>query len=57
MVITLGAATLPAAVWGSCIRWDVPAAEVSALEDTRRAREAYEKTKTAQRPFAGPQNA
>ena len=37
--------------------WDVPVAEVSALEDTRRAREAYEKAKTAQRPFVGPQNA
>ena len=35
--------------------WDVPVAEVSALEDTRRAREAYEKAKTAQRPFVGPQ--
>jgi len=36
--------------------WDVPVAEVSALEDTRRAREAYEKAKTAQRPFVGPQD-
>jgi 3D-(3,5/4)-trihydroxycyclohexane-1,2-dione acylhydrolase (decyclizing) len=35
--------------------WDVPVAEVSTLEDTRRARAAYEKAKTAQRPFAGPQ--
>jgi hypothetical protein len=35
----------------------VPVAEVSALEDTRRAREAYEKAKTAQRPFVGPQKA
>jgi 3D-(3,5/4)-trihydroxycyclohexane-1,2-dione acylhydrolase (decyclizing) len=35
--------------------WDVPVAEVSALEDTRRAREAYEKAKTAQRPFVGPE--
>ena len=57
IVISLGAATLPAAAWSSAIRWDVPAAEVSALEDTRRAREAYEKAKTAQRPFAGPQKA
>jgi 3D-(3,5/4)-trihydroxycyclohexane-1,2-dione acylhydrolase (decyclizing) len=37
--------------------WDVPVAEVSGLEDTRRAREAYEKAKTAQRPFVGPQDA
>ena len=57
MVITLGAAALPATARGSCIRWDVPVAEVSAIEDTRRAREAYEKAKTAQRPFAGPQKA
>jgi 3D-(3,5/4)-trihydroxycyclohexane-1,2-dione acylhydrolase (decyclizing) len=35
--------------------WDVPVAEVSALEDTRRAREAYENAKTAQRPFVGTQ--
>jgi len=35
--------------------WDVPVAEVSSLEDTRRAREAYEKAKTAQRPFVGPE--
>jgi 3D-(3,5/4)-trihydroxycyclohexane-1,2-dione acylhydrolase (decyclizing) len=35
--------------------WDVPVAEVSGLEDTRRAREAYEKAKTAQRPFVGPE--
>jgi 3D-(3,5/4)-trihydroxycyclohexane-1,2-dione acylhydrolase (decyclizing) len=35
--------------------WDVPVAEVSALADTRRAREAYEKAKTAQRPFIGLQ--
>jgi len=36
--------------------WDVPVAEVSALADTRRAREAYEKAKTAQRPYVGPQS-
>jgi hypothetical protein len=35
----------------------VPVAEVSALEDTRRAREAYEKAKTAQCPFVGPESA
>lgn len=35
--------------------WDVPVAEVSGLEDTRRAREAYERAKTAQRPFVGPE--
>jgi 3D-(3,5/4)-trihydroxycyclohexane-1,2-dione acylhydrolase (decyclizing) len=35
--------------------WDVPVAEVSALEDTRRARAAYEKAKPAQRPFVGPE--
>jgi 3D-(3,5/4)-trihydroxycyclohexane-1,2-dione acylhydrolase (decyclizing) len=35
--------------------WDVPVAEVSGLDDTRRAREAYEKAKTAQRPFVGPE--
>jgi 3D-(3,5/4)-trihydroxycyclohexane-1,2-dione acylhydrolase (decyclizing) len=35
--------------------WDVPVAEVSALEDTRRARAAYEKAKPAQRPFIGSQ--
>jgi hypothetical protein len=52
MVITPGAAMLPAAAWGSAIRWDVPAAEVSALEGTRPAREADEKAKTAQRPCA-----
>jgi 3D-(3,5/4)-trihydroxycyclohexane-1,2-dione acylhydrolase (decyclizing) len=40
---------------GSEAWWDVPVAEVSALEDTRRAREAYEKAKTAQRPFVGPE--
>ncbi len=37
--------------------WDVPVAEVSGLDDTRRAREAYEKAKTAQRPFVGPEPA
>ena len=37
--------------------WDVPVAEVSGLEDTRRAREAYEKAKTAQRPYVGPEAA
>ena len=52
-----GAATSPAAAWGSCIRWDVLVAEVFALEDTRRAREAYEKAKAAQRPFVRPQKA
>jgi 3D-(3,5/4)-trihydroxycyclohexane-1,2-dione acylhydrolase (decyclizing) len=36
--------------------WDVPVAEVSALEDTRRARAAYEKAKPAQRPFVGPES-
>jgi 3D-(3,5/4)-trihydroxycyclohexane-1,2-dione acylhydrolase (decyclizing) len=35
--------------------WDVPVAEVSGLDGTRRAREAYEKAKTAQRPFVGPE--
>jgi 3D-(3,5/4)-trihydroxycyclohexane-1,2-dione acylhydrolase (decyclizing) len=40
---------------GSEAWWDVPVAEVSALEDTRRAREAYENAKTAQRPFVGTQ--
>jgi 3D-(3,5/4)-trihydroxycyclohexane-1,2-dione acylhydrolase (decyclizing) len=35
--------------------WDVPVAEVSALEATRQARDAYEKAKPAQRPFVGPQ--
>jgi 3D-(3,5/4)-trihydroxycyclohexane-1,2-dione acylhydrolase (decyclizing) len=40
---------------GSEAWWDVPVAEVSGLEDTRRAREAYEKAKTAQRPFVGPE--
>jgi hypothetical protein len=57
IVITLEAATLPAAAWGSAIRWGVPVAEVSALQDPRRAREACEKAKTAQRPFASPQKA
>jgi 3D-(3,5/4)-trihydroxycyclohexane-1,2-dione acylhydrolase (decyclizing) len=36
--------------------WDVPVAEVSALEPTRQARDAYEKAKPAQRPFAGPES-
>jgi 3D-(3,5/4)-trihydroxycyclohexane-1,2-dione acylhydrolase (decyclizing) len=40
---------------GSEAWWDVPVAEVSGIEDTRRAREAYEKAKTAQRPFVGPE--
>jgi 3D-(3,5/4)-trihydroxycyclohexane-1,2-dione acylhydrolase (decyclizing) len=35
--------------------WDVPVAEVSALDATRQAREAYEKAKTAQRPLLGPE--
>ncbi len=35
--------------------WDVPVAEVSGLDDTRRAREAYGKAKTGQRPFVGPE--
>jgi 3D-(3,5/4)-trihydroxycyclohexane-1,2-dione acylhydrolase (decyclizing) len=35
--------------------WDVPVAEVSALEPTQRARDAYEKAKPAQRPFVGPE--
>jgi 3D-(3,5/4)-trihydroxycyclohexane-1,2-dione acylhydrolase (decyclizing) len=35
--------------------WDVPVAEVSALDATRRAREAYEKAKPAQRPLIGPE--
>jgi 3D-(3,5/4)-trihydroxycyclohexane-1,2-dione acylhydrolase (decyclizing) len=35
--------------------WDVPVAEVSGLEETRRAREAYEAAKPAQRPLLGPQ--
>jgi len=37
--------------------WDVPVAEVSGLEDTRRAREAYEAAKPAQRPLIGPESA
>ena len=40
---------------GSEAWWDVPVAEVSALEDTRRARQAYEAAKPAQRPFVGPE--
>ena len=35
--------------------WDVPVAEVSGLEETRRAREAYEAAKPAQRPLLGPE--
>jgi 3D-(3,5/4)-trihydroxycyclohexane-1,2-dione acylhydrolase (decyclizing) len=34
--------------------WDVPVAEVSALEPTQRARDAYEKAKPAQRSLIGP---
>jgi 3D-(3,5/4)-trihydroxycyclohexane-1,2-dione acylhydrolase (decyclizing) len=34
--------------------WDVPVAEVSGLDDTRRARAAYEAAKSAQRPLLGP---
>jgi 3D-(3,5/4)-trihydroxycyclohexane-1,2-dione acylhydrolase (decyclizing) len=34
--------------------WDVPVAEVSGLDDTRRARAAYEAAKPAQRPLLGP---
>jgi 3D-(3,5/4)-trihydroxycyclohexane-1,2-dione acylhydrolase (decyclizing) len=40
---------------GSEAWWDVPVAEVSALEDTRRARKAYEAAKPGQRPFVGPE--
>jgi len=32
----------------------VPVAEASSREHSRRAREAYERAKTAQRPFGGP---
>ena len=35
--------------------WDVPVAEVSELDATRRARSAYAKAKPAQRPFVGPE--
>ena len=35
--------------------WDVPVAEVSELDATRRARDAYEKAKPAQRPLIGPE--
>ncbi len=31
--------------------WDVPVAEVAALETTREARAAYEKAKQRQRPY------
>jgi len=34
--------------------WDVPVAEVSELESTRRARAEYESAKTAQRPYLAP---
>ena len=37
--------------------WDVPVAEVSGLDATRRARGAYEAAKPAQRPFVGPETA
>jgi 3D-(3,5/4)-trihydroxycyclohexane-1,2-dione acylhydrolase (decyclizing) len=37
--------------------WDVPVAEVSGLEETRRARGAYEAARPAQRPFVGPETA
>jgi len=40
---------------GSDAWWDVPVAEVSALEPTRHARHAYEVAKAGQRPFVGPQ--
>jgi 3D-(3,5/4)-trihydroxycyclohexane-1,2-dione acylhydrolase (decyclizing) len=36
--------------------WDVPVAEVSGLEETRRARAAYEAAKPAQRPLIGPEH-
>jgi 3D-(3,5/4)-trihydroxycyclohexane-1,2-dione acylhydrolase (decyclizing) len=35
--------------------WDVPVAEVSGLDATRAAREAYEQAKPAQRPLLGPE--
>jgi 3D-(3,5/4)-trihydroxycyclohexane-1,2-dione acylhydrolase (decyclizing) len=35
--------------------WDVPVAEVSALDSTRQARSAYEKAKPAQRLLIGPE--
>lgn len=34
--------------------WDVPVAEVAALESTRQAHKAYESAKAAQRPLLGP---
>ena len=34
--------------------WDVPVAEVSELDSTRRARAAYDQAKPDQRPFVGP---
>ncbi len=37
--------------------WDVPVAEVSGLDETRRARAAYEAAKPAQRPLVGPEPA
>lgn len=37
--------------------WDVPVAEVSALESTRRARSTYEDHKAAQRPLIGGDSA
>jgi 3D-(3,5/4)-trihydroxycyclohexane-1,2-dione acylhydrolase (decyclizing) len=36
--------------------WDVPVAEVSELDATRQARDAYEKAKPAQRPLVGPES-
>ena len=34
--------------------WDVPVAEVSELDSTRRARAAYQAAKSGQRPFRRP---
>lgn len=34
--------------------WDVPVAEVSALESTQQAHKSYESARTAQRPLLGP---
>jgi len=34
--------------------WDVPVAEVSELDSTRRARAEYETAKAAQRPYLAP---
>jgi len=39
---------------GSEAWWDVPVAEVSELDATRRARKAYEAAKVDQRPYLGP---